>query len=261
MRIAVLVKEVPDTYGARKLDLETGLTDRAAGERVLDEVGERALEFAISIAESTQDTEVVAVSLGPESAVTSLRKALAMGAHRVLQLADADLAGADLTLTATALAAALRTLEPDLIVAGNVSTDGSAGIVPTMVAEHLGLPCATALDTVELVAGDGAGTIRAERTVDGAKLGVELALPAVISLTERMPDPRFASLKGIMAAKKKPFDTVSLAELGVAADELVPRSIMTAVAERPPRGAGAKLEDDGSAAAQLADFLAQKGLL
>jgi len=257
MRIAVLVKEVPDTYGARTLDLETGLTRRDASELVLDEVGERALEFAISYAESAPDTEVVAVSVGPESAVNSLRKGLAMGAHRAVHVVDPGLAGADLTLTATALAAALRKVEADLIVTGNVSTDGAAGLIPTMVAEHLGLPSVSALDRVEL----SEGTIRAERTVDGGKMSVELALPAVISVTERMPDPRFAGLKGIMAAKKKPFESYSAADLGVDPDELVPRSIMTAVAERPPRGAGIKIVDDGSAAAQLADFLAQKGLL
>jgi electron transfer flavoprotein beta subunit len=192
-----------------------------------------------------------------------LRKALAMGAHRVVQVADAALAGADLTLTATTLAAVLRKVEADLIITGNVSTDGSGGVIPSMVAEHLGLPSVTALDKAEIVAGEGGGVgvIRGERTVDGAKLGVELALPAVVSITEQMPDPRFASLKGIMAAKKKPFDVHSLAELGVDADELVPRSIMTAAAEQPPRGAGIKIEDDGTAAAQLTDFLAQKGLL
>jgi len=257
MRIAVLVKEVPDTYGARTLDLETGLTKREASERVLDEVGERALEFAISYAESASDTEIVAVTMGPESAVNSLRKALAMGAHRAVHVTDPALAGADLTLTASTLAAALRKVEADLIVTGNVSTDGAAGLMPALVAEHLGLPAATALDRVEL----SEGSVRAERTVDGGRMGVEVALPAVISITERMPDPRFAGLKGIMAAKKKPLDTYSLADLGVDADELVPRSIMTAVAERPPRGAGVKVVDDGTAAAQLADFLAQKGLL
>lgn len=257
MRIAVLVKEVPDTYGTRKLDLETGLANREASDRVLDEVGERALEFAISYAESAPETEIVVVSMGPESAANSLRKALAMGAHRVFQVVDVGLAGADLTLTATVLAAALRKVEADLIVTGNVSTDGTAGIVPVMVAEHLGLPCATALDSVEV--SDDA--LRAQRAVEGGTQGVELALPAVISVTEQMPDPRFASLKGIMTAKKKPFDIHSLAELGVDADELVPRSIMTAVAERPPRGAGIKIEDDGTAAAQLADFLSQRGLL
>jgi electron transfer flavoprotein beta subunit len=257
MRIAVLVKEVPDTYGARKLDLETGLADRDASDRVLDEVGERALEFAISFAESAPDTEVVAVSVSPEAATNSLRKALAMGATRVVQVVDAGLAGADLTLTASTLAAALRKLEPDLVVTGNVSTDGAAGIIPVMVAEHLGFACATELDRVDLAD----GTIRAERMIDGAKMTVEFTLPGVISLTDRMPDGRFASLKGIMAAKKKPFDVLSLADLEVDADALVPRSIMIRVAERPPRGAGVKVVDAGDAGTQLADFLAQRSLL
>lgn len=257
MRIAVLVKEVPDTYGARKLDLETGLTDREGSDRVLDEVGERALEFAISFAESVPDTEVVAVSVSPEAAANSLRKALAMGAARVVQVVDPALAGADLTLTASTLAAALRELQPDLVVTGNVSTDGAGAIIPVMVAEHLGSACATELDHVELTD----GTVRGERTIDGGKVTVEFALPGVISLTDRMPDPRFASLKGIMAAKKKPFDVTSLSDLGVDAGELVPRSIMVAVAQHPPRGAGVKIVDAGDAGTQLAEFLGQKGLL
>ena len=257
MRIAVLVKEVPDTYGARKLKLDTGLTDRDASDRVLDEVGERALEFAISHSESAADVEVVAVSVGPESAANSLRKALAMGAHRAVHVVDPALGGADLTLTAQTLAEAVRQLDADLVVTGNVSTDGAAGLIPAMVAEHLGLACASALDQVEVVG----TTLSGARTVDGTQMRVEVALPAIISVTERMPDPRFAGLKGIMAAKKKPFETHSLAELGVSADADVPRSIVTAVAERPPRGGGVKVVDDGNAAAQLADFLAQKGLL
>jgi electron transfer flavoprotein beta subunit len=257
MRIVVLVKEVPDTYGDRKLDLETGLADRDANDRVLDEVGERATEVAISYAESVPDTEVVVLTAGPESAATSLRKALAMGAHRALHIVDDGLAGADLMLTSEALAKAIESLSADLIITGNVSTDGSGAVMPALIAERLGLPAVTALDSVELVD----GVVRGTRAADGGRQKVEAPLPAVISITEQLPDPRLASLKGIMAAKKKPYETLTLATLGVDPDALTPRSIMIAVAARPPRSAGVKVVDDGSAAVQLTEFLAQKGLV
>lgn len=257
MRIVVLVKEVPDTYGDRKLDLETGLADREASDKVLDEVGERALEFAVSYAESAPDTEVIALTAGPETAAASVRKALAIGAGRAVHVADPALAGADLTLTSEALARALQTLSPDLVVTGNVSTDGAGGVMPALLAERLGMPALTALDRVELADGE----VRGERAADGGRVKVQASLPAIVSITEQLPDPRFASLKGIMAAKKKPYETLTLEGLGVDADALTPRSIMLAVSERPPRGAGVKVVDDGTAAEQLADFLAQKGLV
>lgn len=257
MRIVVLVKEVPDTYGSRKLDLETGLADRNAGDKVLDEVGERALEFAISTAESASDAEVIVLTVGPESAANSVRKALAMGADRAVHVADPALTGADLGLTAEALAAALKRLSPDLVVAGNVSTDGAGGVIPPMVAERLGIAHVSALDSVELAEGN----VRGERAADAGRMRVEASLPAVISITEQLPDPRFASLKGIMAAKKKPYETLTLADLAIDADALVPRSIMVAVSEHPPRGAGMKVVDEGDAAERLAEFLAQKGLV
>jgi electron transfer flavoprotein beta subunit len=257
MRIVVLVKEVPDTYGDRKLDQETGLADREASDRVLDEVGERATEVAISYAEKTEGTEVVVLCVGPASAANSLRKALAMGADRAVHVADDGLAGADLTLTSEVLAKAIQTLSPDLVITGNVSTDGAGGVMPALIAERLGMAAVTALDSVELAD----GVVRGGRAADGGRMTVEAPLPAVISITEQLPDPRVASLKGIMAAKKKPYDTLTLAGLGVDPDALTPRSIMIAVAERPPRGAGVKVVDDGTAAEQLADFLAQKGLV
>jgi electron transfer flavoprotein beta subunit len=257
MRIVVLVKEVPDTYGDRKLDLETGLADRDANDRVLDEVGERAAEVAISYAESVPDTEVVVLTAGPDSAANSLRKALAMGAHRAVHVVDEGLRGADLMLTSEALAKAIESLSADLVITGNVSTDGSGGVMPALVAERLGLAAVTALDSVEFAD----GVVRGERAADGGRVRVEATLPAVISITEQLPDPRLAGLKGIMAAKKKPYETLSLAALGVDPDALTPRSIMIAVAERPPRSVGVKVVDDGTAAVQLTDFLARKGLV
>jgi len=258
MKIFVLVKEVPDTYGDRKLNLETGLADRAAGDVVLDEITERALEVALSFADKNEGTEVVALSMAPEGSTASVRRALAIGAASAVHVADADLAGADLTLTAEVLAAAIRRGEPDLVITGNLSTDGSGGVIPAMLAEHLGWAQATALTSVEI----GADAVKGTRAADAGSQEVSAVLPAVISITEALPDARFPNFKGIMAAKKKPLEVLSLTDLGVSADpSLAPRSIMTQVAEKPPRAAGVKIVDEGDAADKLVEYLVQNRLV
>ncbi|WP_308491947.1 electron transfer flavoprotein subunit beta/FixA family protein [Microbacterium terrisoli] len=257
MKIVVLVKEVPDTYGDRKLNLETGLADRAASEPVLDEIGGRALEVALSYADKNAGTEVVVLSMAPESAHATIRKGLAMGAASAVQIIDEQLLGADLGLTAEVLAAAIRQIGFDLVITGNQSTDGSGGVMPAMLAELLDVPQATSLNSVELTDAQVAG----ERAIDGGTARVSAQLPAVISITERLPDARFPNFKGIMAAKKKPFETKTLADLGVdAADAAASRSIMTAVSEKPPRAAGVKIVDEGDAGTKLAEFLIQNRL-
>jgi len=258
MKIYVLVKEVPDTYGDRKLDLDTGLADRGAGEVVLDEITERALEVALSYADANPGTEVVALSMAPESATASIRRALAIGAGSAVHVVDAELHGADLGLTAAVLAAAIRRGEPDLVITGNLSTDGSGGVIPAMLAEHLGFAQATALSAVAIATDAVTGT----RATDFGSQQVSAPLPAVISITEALPDARFPNFKGIMAAKKKPLEVLSLADLGVSADPAeAPQTILTAVAEKPPRAAGVKITDEGDAAAQLVEFLAQNRLV
>ncbi|MGN7861886.1 electron transfer flavoprotein subunit beta/FixA family protein [Microbacterium sp. 22303] len=258
MKIYVLVKEVPDTYGDRKLDLETGLADRGAGEVVLDEITERALEVALSYADANPGTEVVALSMAPESATASIRRALAIGAGSAVHVVDEELRGADLGLTAAVLAAAIRRGEPDLVITGNLSTDGSGGVIPAMLAEHLGFAQATALSAVAIATDAVTGT----RATDFGSQQVSAPLPAVISVTEALPDARFPNFKGIMAAKKKPLEVLSLADLGVSADPAeAPQTILTAVAEKPPRAAGVKITDEGDAAAQLVEFLAQNRLV
>lgn len=257
MRIVVLVKEVPDTYGDRKLSLATGLADRAASETVLDEIGERALEVALSYADRTPGTEVVVLSMAPESASATVRKGLAMGASSAVQVIDDGLLGADLGLTAEVLAAAVRRTGFDLVIAGNQSTDGTGGIVPAMVAEILDVPSATYLDSVEIAADAVSGT----RASDAATMRVTAPLPAVISITEALPDARFPNFKGIMAAKKKPFETLSLAELEIDPhDPDASRSIVIALSEKPPREAGVKIVDEGDAGQRLAEFLIQNRL-
>lgn len=258
MKIFVLVKEVPDTYGDRKLNLETGLADRAASDAVLDEITERALEVALSFADKNPDTEVVALSMAPAGSTASIRRALAIGAASAVHVADEQLAGADLGLTAEVLAAAIRRGAPDLVITGNLSTDGSGGVMPAMLAEHLGYAQATALTTVEITADGVSGT----RGADAGAQPVSASFPAVISITEALPEARFPNFKGIMAAKKKPLEVLTLADLDVSADPTAaPRTIMTTVAEKPARAAGVKITDEGDAAAQLVEFLVQNRLV
>ena len=257
MKIIVLVKEVPDTYTERKLDLETGLADRAASEAVLDEISERALEVALSFADSN-DAEVVVLSMAPESAAATIRKALAMGASSAVHVADPALAGADLGLTARVLAAAIRRTGFDLVITGNLSTDGNGGVLPAMLAELLDVPNATALSSVEVTADSVSGT----RNSDDSTMRVSAQLPAVVSITEALPNARFPNFKGIMAAKKKPFETLAAADLGIEPlDFSIAMSIMTTIAEKPPRTAGVKITDQGDGGAKIAEYLVGQKLI
>jgi len=257
MKIVVLLKEVPDTWGDRTLDLETGLAARDASERVLDEIGERALEAALTFSEANEGTEVVVMTMASDAATASLRKGLAMGAHSAVQITDDVLRGADLGVTARVLAAALRRTGFDLVITGNLSTDGSGGVLPAMLAEHLGVPQATALSALEITTDAVSGT----RATDFGTAAVTAPLPAVISITEALPDARFANFKGIMAAKKKPFEVLSLADLDVDVDPAsAAQSIMTAVSQKPPRQAGTKIVDEGDAGEKLAAFLLENRL-
>jgi electron transfer flavoprotein beta subunit len=257
MKIVVLVKEVPDTYGDRKIHLETGLVDRGASEVVVDEISERAVEFAVATAEQLPGTEVIALSMAPAPSEAALRKTLAIGADSATQIVDDGLVGADAMQTAAVIAAAVRRSGFDLIVTGNRSTDGGGGVLPAILAELLEIPSATGLDSAEITA-DG---VSGSRTSDDATMQVSVTLPAVISISERMPEARYPSFKGIMAAKKKPFETVDLATLGVAPDdESAAHSIVVAAAERPPRAAGTTIVDEGDAGTKLAEYLVQNRL-
>jgi electron transfer flavoprotein beta subunit len=257
VKIVVLVKEVPDTYGDRKLNLETGLADREASDAVLDEIGERALELALSYTDAHSESEVTVLSLAPETATATVRKALAMGATSGVHVVDEALRGADLGLTAETLAAAIKRLGFDLVIAGNVSTDGSGGMIPAMVAELLNVPHATGLSSVNL----GEDTVTGSRPLETGIQQISADLPAVISITEALPPARFPNFKGIMAAKKKPLKTLTLADLGVTADDPeAARTIMLSVTEKPPRQAGIKIVDDGDAGEKIVDFLLENRL-
>ncbi|MBT2550268.1 electron transfer flavoprotein subunit beta/FixA family protein [Arthrobacter sp. ISL-65] len=257
MKIVVLAKQVPDTWSDRKIDLETGMLDRGASEPVPDEINERALENALQLKDSRKDTEIVVVAMGPEDAGKTLRKLLSMGADSAVLVSDESLAGSDMVRTARVLAAAVGKLGGvDLVVAGNAATDGRGGMVPAMVAEILGWPVLPGLDEV-VIAPD---TVSGCAQVDGGALRLSSALPAVVSVTEKSADARFPNFKGIMAAKKKPLTSWSLVDLGIAATPEV-ASVMVSASARPARQAGPKVVDDGTAAAQLAEFLAGNRLI
>ena len=258
MKIAVLAKQVPDTWSDRRINLETGRLDRAASESVPDEINERALEAALRYKDANPGTEVILLSMGPEGTDKSLRKLLAMGADSAVLVSDEALAGSDMVQTARVLAAGVRRIAPDLLLAGNEATDGRGGMVPAMVAEILGWPVLPGLDEVAITDGSVAGTAQ----VDGGALRLSAGFPAAASLTERCAEARFPNFKGIMQAKKKPMEVLTLAELGIAAGPAAAqaRSEMVSAAARPAKQAGPKVHDDGTAARQLADFLAGRRL-
>jgi electron transfer flavoprotein beta subunit len=255
VKIIVLVKQVPDTWGARTLDLTTGQLNRGASEAVIDEIGERATEVALTLKDADKSVEVVVLTMGPEDAADALRKGLAMGADSAVHVVDDALSGSDLAWTASVIAAAITHEGFDLVIAGNESTDGRGGVLPAMIAEHLGLPHLTYLNTVEVSGGE----VKGERNTGTGSAEVHATLPAVVSVTERSAEPRFPNFKGIMSAKKKPLTVVSLADL--TADAASGRSIVLSTKERPAREAGTKIVDDGTAGTQLADYLASNRLI
>jgi electron transfer flavoprotein beta subunit len=255
MKVVVLIKQVPDTWGERRLDPTTGLVDRQASDRIIDEISERAVEVALSHKDRERDTEVVVLTMGPAPATETLRKALSMGADAAVHVLDDSLAGADHLRTATVLAAAIRKTGFDVVVTGNESTDGRGGVIPAMLAELLGVPAALNLESVELRADEVAGI----RSTEDATMAVRAPLPTVVSITERTPEPRFPNLKGIMGAKKKPMTVLSVADLDV--DAPASSSVILSVNERPARAGGEVIVDDGSAAAKLADYLAANRLI
>src|SRR3954465_11720948 len=222
MNIVVLVKQVPDTYSERRLRGD-GALDRDASDAVLDEINERAVEEALQLKEAHggSDVTVTVVSMGPDRATEAIRKALSMGADAAVHLTDEGLAGSDAVGTARALAGAIGTVgEVDLVLAGNEASDGRSAAVPAMVAEVLGLPALTHARQVTAEGGSvtgraetvavGGGSVTVRRETDDGVVTLSAELPAVVSVNEKINEPRYPSFKGIMAAKKKPVTTLSL---------------------------------------------------
>ncbi len=260
--IVVLIKQVPDTWSERKLRDDDFTLDRDAAAGVLDEINERAVEEALLIKERVGGEGTVTVlTAGPERATEAIRKALSMGADKAVHLLDDGMKGSDMVQTAWALARALGTIEgTELVIAGNESTDGVGAAVPAIVAEYLGLPQLTHVRklTVEN------GKVIAERETDDGVFTLEASLPAVVSVNEKINEPRFPSFKGIMAAKKKEVTTLTLADIGVEPDEVGVEnagSRVLSATPKPPKTAGEKITDEGDGGNKIAEFLVAQKLI
>jgi electron transfer flavoprotein beta subunit len=256
MNIVVLVKQVPDTESERKLVPGAGTLDRAAADGLINELDEYAIEEGLRQAEA-HGGSVTIMSVGPERAAESIRKALSMGADRAVHVLDDGVAGSDALATSAVIAAALGLVGFDLVIAGAESTDARTGVVPAMLAERLGVPQLTQASRVEVA--EGLVTVR--RVSDEGLDVVEASLPAVVSVVEKINEPRYPSFKGIMAAKKKPVQVLSLAELGVPASSVGLDGSVTLVtdfAARPPRAAGVIVKDEGEGGVKAAAFLAER---
>jgi electron transfer flavoprotein beta subunit len=259
MNIVVLVKQVPDTEVERRLNPDDNTVDRASADGVINYIDEFAIEEGLQLKEA-QGGEVTVLTVGPERAGESIRKALSMGADKAVHVRDDALHGSDAIQTARVIAAALKTLEYDVVIAGSEATDSRMAVVPALIAEALGRPGLTLARKVTV---DG-GTVTIERVTENGYDKVAGATPAVISVVEKINEPRYPSFKGIMAAKKKPIDVKSLADLGVDAGTAGLAAAATQVVSfenAPPRAAGQTVKDEGSGAGAIADFLAFKKLI
>jgi electron transfer flavoprotein beta subunit len=259
MNIVVLVKQVPDTESERKLSPADGTVDRAAADGVINYIDEFAIEEGLQFKEA-QGGEVTILTVGPERASESIRKALSMGADKAVHVCDEALHGSDAIQTAKVIAAALKTLEYDVVIAGSEATDSRAAIVPALVAEILGQPALTLGRKVTI---DG-GTVTIERVTESGFDKVRGSTPTVISVVEKINEPRYPTFKGIMAAKRKPIDVKSLADLGIDVGSVGLASAQTQVVSfenAPARAAGQTVKDEGDGAAAIADFLASKKLI
>jgi electron transfer flavoprotein beta subunit len=259
VKIAVCVKEVPEAGAVRRIDSGTMRLDRS-GEGVLNAFDVNAVEEALRLKEAAGDGEVVIVSLGPAGALDSLRKALAMGADRAVLVSDDAAAGSDLVATSRALAGALQRESPDLVLFGQQSSDSDGAVLWAAVAERLRLPMVS--QAAELTVADGKATVK--RQTEFGYDRIVATLPAVVAVSDAINEPRYPSLKGIMGAKSKPQETVGLAELGLDADQVGEPGSQTEVIglkPPPPRGESRKIEDDGSGAQQILDFLVERKLV
>jgi electron transfer flavoprotein beta subunit len=259
VKIAVCVKEVPEAGAARRIDPETKRLDRS-GESALNAFDVHAVEEALRLKEAAGDGEVVVVSLGPARALDSLRKALAMGADRAVLVSDEAAVGSDLVATSTVLAKALEREGADLVLFGQQSSDSDGAVLWAAVAERLRLP--TVSQAAELTVADGTATVK--RQTEFGYDRISAPLPAVIAVSDAINEPRYPSLKGIMGAKAKPQQTLTLDDLGLAAElagESGSKTEVLALGSPPPRGENRKIEDDGSGAQQILDFLVEQKLV
>jgi electron transfer flavoprotein beta subunit len=259
MKIAVCVKVVPEPTAARRIDPGSKRLDRS-GEGVLNAFDVHAVEEAIRLKERAGDGEVVLVSLGPSRSLEALRKALAMGADRVLLVSDDAAVGSDLLGTSLVLARTLEREEPDLVLLGQQASDSDGAVLWAALADRLRRPFVS--QVAELTVEDG--KLTGKRQTEFGYDVIEAPLPALVAVSDAINEPRYPSLKGIMGAKSKPQETLSLGDIGVDAGSVGEAGSGTevcALAEPPARGKSLKIEDDGNAAARVLEFLAEKKVL
>jgi electron transfer flavoprotein beta subunit len=256
MKIAVCVKYVPDATADRKFEADNTV-DRVGVDGLLSELDEYAVEQALKIREDDgDDGEIVVITMGPEEARAAILKSLQMGADAGVHVQDNAIAGSDAVASSLILSKVVEQQQADLVICGMASTDGAMSVVPAMLAERLGLPQVTFASDVTV---DGS-TVKIRRDGDTATEYVEASLPLLLSVTDQANQPRYPSFKGIMAAKKKPVETVALSDLGVDAGLVGAGAAWTTVEglePRPPRAAGTIVSDeDGTGADKLVEFLA-----
>jgi electron transfer flavoprotein beta subunit len=259
MNIVVLVKQVPDSGSERKLDPADNTVARASADNVINEMDEYAIEEALLVRDR-EGGEVTVLTVGPDSATDAIRKALSMGADRAVHVSDEAIHGSCAVATSAVIAAALGQLEYDLILCGAESTDGQVSVMPALLSERLGIP---QLSGARKLTVEGS-TARVERQTDAGFWALEASLPAIVSTWDSINEPRYPSFKGIMAAKKKPVETRTLADLGVDPATVGLANATSRVldfAGRPPKGAGVKVTDEGDGAARLVEFLAAQKIV
>ncbi len=253
MKVAVCVKQIPDPADPGALDPETRTLRRDA-KLILDESDSYGVEMALQLVDAAGEGSVHLVSMVPNDEVSGLRTALAMGADSATLISDEALAGSDALGTARVLAAAIERGQHDLVLAATESSDGYTGVVPAQVAELLGLPSVT---FAKQIAVEGSTVTVRRQTEAGADL-VECPLPAVVSVTAGVVEPRYPSFRGIMQAKNKPVDRLRIADLGIAAERVGWAGAgqeITDVAEAPERAAGEIVVDEGDAHERIVAFL------
>jgi electron transfer flavoprotein beta subunit len=253
MNIVVLVKQVPDSGSERNLRADDKTVDRASASNVINEMDEYAIEEALKIKEA-HGGEVTILTMGPSSATDSIRKALSMGPDKAVHVLDDALHGSCTLATSKVLAAAIGTLDADIVVAGAEATDSRNQVMPQMLAERLGIAAVTGARKLSI---DGSSLTAERQTEEGFEV-VTASTPAVVSVWDTINEPRYPSFKGIMQAKSKPVTVLSLADLGISADEVGFAGASTSVLDatkRPPRSAGQRVSDSGEGGVALVEFL------
>ena len=263
MKICVLVKEVPDAAVEKRMDPNSKRLDRS-GEKNLNPFDTHAIEAAMQVKEGGQADveEIVAVTMGPESAVRALHKAVSLGADRSVHLTDESLAGSDVAATGYALAKVLESESPDLVLLGQQSDDGECYTIGAVVADHLKMPSLTQVIKMDVES----GKLRCERQAEYGYDTVEIELPAVISVGDAINEPRYPSLKAIMGAKKKPLETKGAGDVGIEGDKVGEngsRTEVLAINPPPEKQAGQIIEDEDTdeTVQQIVSWLEERKLL